>query len=761
MLRNARYRPKRSRVKKRSLWFKVLGLLVLLGMLFGVGFYCYLYVEIKQRFESRRWSVPSRVFSATVPLFPGQALAPGQLKKMLVERRYLEGAQEPLRAGEFKMGKNALSVHFREFRFPGHALPPQRVQFEFAQNTLMRIRGSQGDQAFLELEPLEIARLFGHERESRLLINIKQVPRHLVDAVVGIEDHRFYEHGGMDWRGIFRALWTDVMARRVVQGGSTITQQLVKNYFLESERSFKRKFLEASMALIIEGLYGKDEILEMYLNEIYMGQKGNVAIHGMGEAARYYYGRNVEDLTLAEAAALAGMIRAPNLYSPVANPESARERRNTVLKRMAELGKISPQDYEKARIEPLKVTGSQLPLSVAPYFVDYVRQQLQELYAPEVLASEGLNIYTTLQPEMALAAENAVTEGLRELEKEISGKSEPAVDRPLQAVLIAIQPKTGSVLALVGGRDYGESHFNRALLAQRQPGSAIKPFIYLSALDRFTLASRLSDDARRYSVGGDFWTPKNYSGRYRGNVSFRTALEDSLNAATVGLAMSVGLERIIATLRSLGIQSPLEALPSMPLGSFEVTPLELTGAYAALDNDGQKPYLLSLKEVVTEGGDIQERRNVDFATVTTPAKAFLITNVLEGVVTRGTARNLKRWGIDFPCAGKTGTTSDYRDSWFVGYTTDLLTLVWVGYDDNRSTHLSGSAGAARIWTKFMKAVSPWFHPQAFRIPPGVVQRVICPESQQLASPHCPEKRLEYFLAENAPSDYCVTHAGQW
>ncbi len=755
MAKNVRRKPVKS-----SLWLKIFFLFLLLGILFLAGFYFYLYVEVKQRFESRRWSVPSRVFSATVPLYPGQSLSAEHLRQMLVERRYQEDSREPLRAGEFKMGKDSLMVYLREFRFPGHALSSQRVQFDFQQNMLTRIRNAKGNLALLELEPLEIARLFGHERESRLLINIKQVPRHLINAVVGIEDHRFYVHGGMDWRGIFRALWTDLRARRVVQGGSTITQQLVKNYFLQPERSIERKILEASMAIIIETLYGKDEILEMYMNEIYMGQKGSIAIHGMGEAARYYFGRNVEDLTLAESATLAGMICAPGYYSPLTNPEAAKERRNTVLKRMLELGKINSQEFETARSEPLKVAGSHSPLSVGQYFVDYVRQQLQELYEPEVLESEGLNIYTTLHPEMAIAAEVAVAEGLKELEKDLSVRKDAASKKPLQAVLIAVQPKTGSVLALVGGRDYGESGFNRALYAHRQPGSAIKPFVYLSALDQFTLASRLTDESKTYSNGSQTWSPRNYDNRYRGSVSFRTALEESLNAATVHLAMNVGLEHVIETLRTLGIQSPLEPVPSLALGAFEVTPLELAGAYATLDNDGQKPYLLTLKEVVTEDGDVQERRDVDLVSVTAPSKAFLITSALEGVVERGTAKNLKNLGIDFLCAGKTGTTSDYRDSWFIGYTTDLLTLVWVGYDDNQPTHLSGSSGAAKIWARYMNSVRPWFHPQSFRIPPGVVQRMICRDSQQLATAQCPHKYLEYFLVENAPRNYCILHCDE-
>ncbi len=741
----------------------MLGLVLgVVAILFWTSYFLYLYKEVKERFESRRWSVPARVFSATVPLYPGQSLALLQLRQMLEERRYQAALKEPLRAGEYKISKASLAVYLREFKFPGHSLSSQRVQFEFQQNRIQRIRNSQGDLAFLELEPIEIARLFGPKRESRLLLNIQQVPRHLIDAVVAIEDHRFYEHGGLDWVGVLRAIWADLLARRVVQGGSTITQQLVKNYFLEPERSLKRKFLEASMSMIIEAMYEKDEILEMYLNEIYLGQRGSVAVHGMGEAARFFFGRNVEDLALPEAATLAGMIQAPNSYSPFTHPEATIERRNTVLKRMLDLNKISAEEYDKARLEPLRVPGTFLPVNAAPYFVDYVRQQLHELYSPGVLESQGLNVYTTLHPEMAIAAQKALVEGLQELEKDRAGGDEGtgSTADPLQAVLIALQPKTGAVLALVGGRDYAESSFNRALEAHREAGSAIKPFVFLGGLDQFTPASWLPDEPTTYTVDGNPWTPRNSDDKYRGRVTFRLALEDSINSAAVSLGCSIGLDNLVSTLRSLGIHSPLQPVPSIALGDFQITPIELAGAYAALDNDGQRPYLVSLKEVVTEDGDIQERRSVDLSSVTTPAKVFIITNVLAGAMDRGAAKSLRRMGIDFCCAGKAGSSDDNRDSWFAGYTTDLVVLVWVGFDDGRPTNLNGIQGAAKIWTRFFNQVRPWVDPQSFRVPPGIVQRVICGQTGKLATSRCPDKRLEYFLVENLPKEYCTLHGRQ-
>jgi penicillin-binding protein 1B len=468
----------------------------------------------------------------------------------------------------------------------------------------------------------------------------------------------------------------------------------------------------------------------------------------------------VEDLTLTEAATLAGLIRAPNATSPLSHPQAARERRNVVLKRMLELGKISREEYDKAWSEPLRAPENILPVNVAPYFVDYVREQLQDLYEPQVLESQGLTIYTTLHPEMALAADEAVKQSLDEIEREHPELKAPSPDRALQAVLVAVQPKTGAVLALVGGRDYGATTYNRALYASRQPGSAIKPFIYLDGLDRFTPVSQLDDEPLTVPSGDSDWSPRNYDGRYRGQVTFRRALEESLNVPTVNLAMAMGLEKIIGTMRKLGIESPLEPLPSLALGSFEVKPLELVAAYAALADDGQKPFLLSLKEVVSEEGEIQERRTVDLSSVTTPAKAYIITNLLQGAVERGTGRSVKRLGIDFPCAGKTGTTSDYRDSWFVGYTTDLVVLVWVGFDDNRPTRLTGAQGAARIWARFVGSVRPWINPQPFRTVPGVVERFVCDQSGELATRGCPGTHLEFFLVDHLPKVYCTLHDKQ-
>ena len=735
---------------------RMLFLSMLLLLLLMAGYFFYLYFEVKERFESRRWSIPSRVFSATVPLYPGQQLSISNMKQLLGERRYKEAIKEPLQAGEYKVGRDTVTAYLREFQFPGRAFPAQRVEFAFQQNTLMRLKSGQAETAFLELEPLEIARLFGPDRKSRLLINIKQVPAYLIDGVLAVEDHRFYEHRGVDWWGMLRALYMDITARRVVQGGSTITQQLVKNYFLEPARTLKRKLQEASMAVVLETLYEKQTILEMYLNEIYMGQRGSVAIHGMGEAARYYFGRNVEDLTLSECASLAGMIRAPNIYSPLRSPQTGIDRRNLVLKRMLDLGMITVFEYEKARGEPLRVASTTIARNIAPYFVDYVQQQLHDLYDEKVLGSEGLTVYTVLHPEMALAADGILREELELLEKSIPDQNGSSSPGRLQAVILAVQPKTGAILALVGGRDYAADALNRVLV-KRSPGSAIMPFVYLSALDQFTPVSWLNDEQMTYTDNGTTWSARNADDRYRGRVMLRDALEQSLNAATLNLAAQIGQKTIAATIRNLGVESTPGSPFALASGDFPVTALELAGAYAALDNDGEKPYLLGVKEIVTENGEIQQRRNVELRSATTPGRAYLITNLLQGVVQEGTARKVRNLGVNFPFAAQPGVSAETRDSWFVGYTTDLLVVVWVGYDDNRTLPAHVSQGASRIWLRFLNQVRPWIQPQEFRVPPGIALRLICLESGLPARTQCREKRLEVFLDQHVPRDYCTLH----
>ena len=745
-----RKKSKKKRSGARSFLLKILIALSIVLFISFSGYVAYLTVTIQERLSQRKWSIPSRVYSDSDYLFPGKKVSKSDFVEMLKLRGYKQYSHRPQRPGGYWSGRGWVEVYLRDFQYPDRNFEGFRLKVTFTRNRIRSLKKNNRPLNLVEIEPVEIAQLFGPQRESRYLVSYDQLPKYLIDAVVTIEDKRFFEHRGIDWRGILRALWVDIKHRSVVQGGSTLTQQLVKNYFLEPKRSFVRKAKEAVMSIIIETLYSKEEILEMYMNEIYMGQKGGVSINGMGEASRYFFGHGVSDLTLGEAATLAGIIRAPNYYSPFSNPELAKKRRNLVLEKMLKAGKISREEYEEALAEPVVPSRIPSPVRKAPYYVDFLKRQLQELYPKKVLTSMGLRIFTTLNPYFQMCARKALREELSRLEKEYPALVPKGDQQPLQAAMVVVQPKTGAILAMVGGRDYRYSSFNRAVDAHRQPGSAFKPFVYLAALDEFTPVSMLEDEPVKYRVGGKTWVPRNYDGKYHGRVTVRTALEQSLNAATVNMAMEVGLNKIIDTVKQLGVKSELKPYPSLTLGAFEMTPLELARAYCVLANEGQIPYLLTLRDVVNEKGEVEEKRNIGFKTICSPAKAFVITKMLEGVVQYGTGRRLKSYGITFPCAGKTGTTSDYRDAWFAGYTSDILVVVWVGYDDNRNTHLSGSRGALPIWANFMNRIKNRINPRPFVMPPGVVSVWVKVNVDWPPSWQRPVAYEEYFLKGTEP-----------
>jgi len=505
-------------------------------------------------------------------------------------------------------------------------------------------------------------------------------------------------------------------------------------------------------------MYGKDEILEIYLNEIYFGQKGSVSIQGIGEAAWFYFGKSIEDVSLAEAATLAAIIRAPNYYSPYANPGQCLARRNSILATMRKQDRISKEELATASAEHLSPIPYQAYGRQAPYFLDFVTAQLKRLYSPDDLEGLGFSIYTTLDTQVQEAAENAMYRGLEAIEARHSALKERSLDKRVQAAVLVMQPRTGYILAMVGGRNYGASQFNRSTQARRQPGSAFKPFIFLSALDRLTPASFLSNIPRTYTVDGTSWRPQNYASLDVDRVTMRTALAKSVNRAAVDLAMQIGLEKVAATAGRFGFSTPLPPYPSLALGAAEVIPLELGRAYCALAADGVLPEPLSLKEVTDENGKVLQQRHMDIEEVTSPGKAYIVTSMLRTAVEEGTARDLRRLGISFPVAAKTGTTNDFRDAWFVGYTPDILALVWVGLDNGDSINETGAAAALPIWAELMKAIPQYTSGGWFKLPTEVTIRKICPASGQLARPGlCPNPKDEVFLVKRIPKELCKLH----
>jgi penicillin-binding protein 1B len=560
----------------------------------------------------------------------------------------------------------------------------------------------------MRIEPVLLASVYGDPPLDREPIRLHQLPPHLIDAVVAVEDVRFFDHPGLDARRVVGATLANLRAWRLAEGASTLTQQLVRSLHLSRERAFGRKLREIRLALALERRHGKPEILEAYLNEVYLGQRGAVRIHGVGAAAQHYFRKDAAALSLAESAVLAGLLRGPSLYAPHRHPERALSRRRLVLRRMVEAGVVSPSAAAAANAEPLGVLPPPVPVA-APYFVDAVRTELAAAdRGADGLAGEGVYVVTTLDVRLQRAAEAAVRDGLLALERD-----DPALRRdegPLQAALVALDPRTGDVLALVGGRDHRRSSYDRALHARRQPGSLFKPIVALAAFasegQEVTLASKLLDAPLRVLRPTGAWRPTNYDGRFRGPVTVREALEKSLNVPMARLALQVGLPQVVDTARRLGIESRMAPEPSLALGAFEVSLLEITRAYAVLAAGGirAKPRMRLL--ALDGRGNALEASAVERVRAFDPAPVALVTEALEGAVDRGTGRGLRARGIHGRLAGKTGTSNGFRDSWFVGYTPELAVGVWVGFDDGTSAGLSGARGALPVFAEFALRALP-------------------------------------------------------
>lgn len=589
--------------------------------------------------------------------------------------------------------------------------------------------------------PIAIGTIDGGALEARSPVRLNDVPNRLVQAIIAVEDQRFFEHHGIDVRRIGGALLANVRAGGIAQGGSTLTQQLAKNLFLSSNRTPLRKVREAALAVVLEKRYDKAHILEAYLNEIYLGQDGSRAIHGVGAASRYYFGRDVRRLTLAESALLAAMISAPNHYAPDRHPELAQQRRDLVLQLMVAQHRITQAAADQASRVDLPTRTHPVSAFDGRSFRDVALSAVVAKHVPV----RGEAIYTTLDPTLQRAGERALETGLVRLHA-------PEV----QGALVAIDPRNGDVLAMVGGRDYGASQFNRATSAVRQPGSAFKPIVALTALDRgpdrtpaFTLASVVEDAPLSVRTNGGFWKPVDYDGSYRGPVTVREALEESLNIPFARIGLAIGPQQIVTTARRVGITSPLDPVPSLALGSSGVTLLELVRAYG----------------VLAAGGDLNATRlflgrsrygdssvTITAATptrVVDPAVAYLVTSALQGVIERGTGRALSALGHDGAIAGKTGTSNDGHDAWFVAYSPTLVVGVWVGYDDSRDLHMTGASAALPIVSRFLTEATTTDDWTEFPVPEGVTAANSGGDTGDWGS-GCGSR--EYFLTGTAPSE---------
>lgn len=726
----------------------VLLLVLVLAAALAVGLYM-LHLDgiVREKFEGKRWAIPARVYARPLELYSGAPLAPADV---LAELRRLNYRQQlPQSPGSWQQKGSDLLVHTRGFTFGDGAEVPQVLRLRFSGNTLADVASTlRNDQGVVRLEPMVIGGIYPRLNEDRILMQLKEAPPHLVDALLATEDRSFYRHHGISLRGTARALWVNLTTGRT-QGGSTITQQLVKNFYLTSERKLSRKANEALMAILLELHYSKDEILETYLNEVTLGQSGERSVNGFGLAAQFYFGLPVSELDLHQVALLVAMVQGPSYYNPRRNPQRALARRNLVIDNLVKVGKLDPALAEKASKKPLGVLARPTAATtVYPAFIDLVRRQLQTEYKGEDLASDGLRIFTTLDPRVQDAADAAFSSTISRLRK-----GSPKRLARLQGAMLVSNPENGELLALIGGS--GEfTGYNRALDARRQIGSLIKPAVYLTALEsgRYTLVTPLDDGpVELVSDSGKIWAPTNDDGQSHGIVPVYQALSRSYNQATIRMGLDLGVPAVIATLKRQGVSQKLANYPSLMLGAVDMAPLDVLSLFQVYASGGFRAPPRSIREVLDARGRPLRRYGLEVEQVADPAAVFLLDYALQQTLRTGTAAAA---GAQLPAelvmAGKTGTTNDQRDAWFAGYAGNYLGVVWVGNDDNRPTGLFGSSGALPVWVDTMRRLRPVSQPQAQ--PESVQWHWADSRSGQLSAEGCPDAVYVPFRADTVPQE---------
>ncbi|MGB5305866.1 MAG: penicillin-binding protein 1B [Gammaproteobacteria bacterium] len=744
-------RRKKSRRKtlfRRSVWIPLFTLLALVI----TGYVVFLDYQVRHQFTGKRWSLPARVYARPLELYAGQQLTADQFVTELTALGY-RSVRSPRQQGEFSRNRNVFHLITRPFIFWDGTEDKHNVRVTFSGNGITRLAdGVSGKTAsIVRLDPVLVGSFYPSHNEDRVLLKLEEVPPALINTLIAIEDRGFYQHHGIAPLAILRALWANVRARGVVQGGSTLTQQLVKNFFLTSERSLARKINEAIMALLLEWHYDKDEILEAYLNEVYLAQDGSRAIHGFGLASYFYFERPLVELDVEQYALLVGLVKGPSYYNPYRHAERARARRNLVLDVMTGLEMLEPQAAARARAAQLGI-GHQERKAINPFpaFLNLVRRQLARDYREEDITSEGLIIYTTLDPRIQWQLEAVLDARLKKLES-----SHGMAPGTLEGAAVITSVPGGEVLALAGGRNPHFAGFNRALDARRHVGSLLKPAVYLTALeqpDRYTLATLLDDSALTFTArNGDTWTPANYDKVSHGEVPLYQALAQSYNIATARLGLALGIKRVVSTLHRLGIEQQLNPYPSLVLGAVDLSPLEVTGMYQTFASGGFRTPYRAINAVLSVEKSPLNRYPLKLESAVDPVSNYLLTTALRHAVRAGTGRAIYEVlppGEDV--AGKTGTTDDLRDSWFAGFTGDRLGVVWVGRDDNKPTGLTGGTGALRVWRDlFAQFQNPeWVQPAL----EGIDYQWIDPHTGLLTDAACPDAVQLPFRAGTAPTD---------
>lgn len=758
--------PSRGSGKRTSKWRRFISL-ALLVVLFGGGAYFFVpFWRLSSQFADRAARQPSRLYGAATTVEVGTLHEPEALVRTLRWEGYREAEGNGLPPGRYRATDRGLEVHLRRFPGPRGVTGGGRVEIDFRGSRVreLRVEGRSVDR--VRLPPPLLASYYGESLEERRPVAVDSLPEELVEAVLAAEDDAFFHHAGLSVTGIARAAWINLRGGEIRQGGSTLTQQLVKNLYLTHERTLGRKVQEAILAILVDLRYDKGRILEAYLDEIYLGSSNGVNLIGVGAASRAFFSKEPAELNLSEAATLAGMIRAPALYSPVRYPDAARERRDWVLGRMVELGWLDSERAEAAKARSVRVDPHPVVRRRAPYFSRVAAEEAARRFGLDDLEGRGYTLLSTLRVDDQEAAREAVGWGVEALE---SGWQKGArVKGPLQAALVSLDPDTGGIRAYVGGRDYALSQYDRAGQARRQAGSAFKPVVYATAFELGVAApsSFIEDAPLTVRLAGRRWSPQNSNGEYAGWISARTALERSLNTATARLALDTGLEPIVENARRMGVAARLDEVPSLALGAFEVSPLEMATVYATLARGGIRPPVHGLDGVLDPlGQPVEGRPLAEPERALSAEVAYMVTSVLQGVLDRGTGAGVRSQGLRDPLAGKTGTSNERRDSWFAGYSPEKASVVWVGYDDNSPTRMSGARAALPIWARFTAATRPPGGYADFDRPPGVVTAGVDPVTGELATDGCPEVIREVFLRGHAPRSVCRLHdrgrRGDW
>jgi len=747
----------------------------LLLILAATSVFAYFYIQfghmIDDRLTGQVFQNTSRVYSAPGHIFSGESMRPKDLTDYLLRAGYLESAI-PGAPGEFHAnGLHIEIIPSANSYFRG----TNAIKVDFAGNSIVKISPLNGgaDLPSAAVEPQLITNLFDSSREKRRIVRYEDLPPNMVNAVLAAEDKRFFEHGAVDIVRVAGAAFYDVARGQKAQGASTIDMQVARSFFFTTKREWRRKVKEILMAIEIDQRFSKQQVFELYANEVYLGNRGSFAIRGFGEAAQAYFGKDVRELSLGEAAFLAAIIRAPNRYSTAENhPDRAVEARDRVLTQMEQDGYITDDQAAAAKKTKLKFISGGVETSAAPYFVDMVKDHLLEKFSESDLETQSFRVYTTLDPDLERAAAEAIQIGGEEVDKLLAkryaawkkkGEAVPKV----QMALVAMDPHTGQILALIGGRNYGESQLNHAL-AHRQPGSVFKPFVYAAAFDNATDGTQpivtptttVDDVPTTFEFDGKEYTPNNYGEEFYGTVTVRDALIHSLNVATVKVAEMVGYPRVVNVIRQMGLGTNIMATPAMALGAYEMTPIDVAAGYTVFANNGVRAEPEFIQRVVAADGTIEEANVPQLRPALDPRVAFLTTSLMEDVINKGTGASVRALGFDAPAAGKTGTS---RDGWFAGFTSNLECVIWIGFDDNRDLGLSGSQAAAPLWAEFMKravALPQYHNTQDFVPPAGVVEEAIDPASGQLATSQCPQTEEEYFIEGSQPTQYCTLHGGE-